>query len=56
MKELEEQLKNSPNNNIFVSISAASNVTSTLTDLKAFNEVISNIDDIQEESAKTESR
>ena len=29
--------------NLFVSISAASNVTSTLTDLKAFNEVISSL-------------
>ncbi len=56
MKEVEEQLKNSPTNNIFVSVSAASNVTSTLTDLKALNEVISNTDNIQGGSAKTESR
>lgn len=43
MEEVEEQLKNSPTPNIFVTVSAASNVTSTLTDLKALNAVIKRV-------------
>jgi hypothetical protein len=39
--KIEEQLINSPTDNIIVSISAASNVTSTLTDLLGLNKVIS---------------
>jgi len=42
MKEVEEQLKKHPSNNLIVSVSAASNVTSTLTDLRSLNAVISN--------------
>jgi selenocysteine lyase/cysteine desulfurase len=41
MKEIETQLKECPTPNIFVTVSAASNVTSTITDLKALNEIIS---------------
>jgi selenocysteine lyase/cysteine desulfurase len=47
LKEVEEQLKNNPSDNLIVSISAASNVTSTLTDLKGLNSVISKISVIQ---------
>jgi selenocysteine lyase/cysteine desulfurase len=41
MKEVEEQLLRSPASDLIVSVSAASNVTSTLTDLRALNAVIS---------------
>lgn len=43
MKEVEKQLKSCPSQDIIVSVSAASNVTSTMTDLKALNAVISKL-------------
>ena len=52
LKDVEKQLKNSPSKNIIVSISAASNVTSYLTDLKAFNALISKLFIILEELRK----
>ena len=41
LSEIEEQLKNSPAKELIVSVSAASNVTSTLTDMKGLNSLIS---------------
>lgn len=40
MDQIEDQIKKSPKKNIIVSVSAASNVTSQLTDLKSLNEII----------------
>jgi hypothetical protein len=42
MDKILEQLKNSENDFLIVSVSAASNVTSQVTDLKSLNTVISN--------------
>jgi selenocysteine lyase/cysteine desulfurase len=40
MDKIEEQIKNSKRKNVIVSVSAASNVTSQLTDLKTLNAII----------------
>jgi len=41
MQEIEDQIKNWKSEQIIVSVSAASNVTSQVTDLKSLNEIIS---------------
>ncbi len=40
MDKIEKQIKNSKRKNVIVSVSAASNVTSQLTDLKTLNGII----------------
>jgi len=41
MQEIEDQIKNWKSEQIILSVSAASNVTSQVTDLKSLNEIIS---------------
>ena len=52
MSEVLEQLKNSPARELIVSVSAASNVTSTITDLKGLNAVISSWSFMQRRSGR----
>lgn len=52
MSDIEQQLLKSETENIIVTVSAASNVTSTLTDLKALNAVISRSYSIQKQLEK----
>ena len=47
MNEVEEQLKKNLSQDLIVSVSASSNVTSTLTDMRALNAIISKYNDIQ---------
>lgn len=53
MNEILKQIIESPTNQVIVSASAASNVTSKITDLSALNAVISNYHSIQKKQEST---